>query len=1223
MLSKKLSVIVTVGILFCASCSAYVEGSRKPALSRVEGAGSQSEVITASQSNDPPADWPMWRYDSNRSGATPIELPPNLYRQWELRLPRLEQAWPDQGSRINYDHCYEPIVLGHKLFVGSSATDSVTAYDTETCAVIWRFFADAPIRLAPAGWVDRLFVVCDDGYLYCLNAEDGALLWKFRGAPTDKKVLGSKRLCSAWPARGGPAVLEGTVYFAAGIWPFMGSFVYALDAATGNVIWINDGSGSIYMPQPHSGSVSFGALAPQGYLVATDYRLVVPNGRAVAAGLDRNNGELLYFHFQQNNKNSTNHVAAFGDYFNNSGRLFRLSDGSTAGSLTDGAIMTESGNYVETLGKKVFCKAGNRLYAGSGGNIIAAERGSLRWQEAITGTPASMLVGDGKLFVVTEEGSIYCYGPTELSHPPVINEVADVIAWPVEDEWTTKAQDILAATGVDEGYCLVLGVGSGRLMEELARQAELNQYDLHVIGLDPDPAKIDTLRNRWLGMGILNEQLSAVVGEICTAQFPPYLAHLIVSEDLNAAGIDYGNTFVEKAFYSLRPYGGQICLGAETLELLQQAAAAGELANANITVSGNFAVLERAGALPGSADWTHNYADASNSVVSNDQLVKAPLGLLWFGGPTHGGDSYNRILPRHGHGPNPQVVAGRLFIEGPNIMRAVDVYTGRVLWEADLPGVGKHYDYTSHEAGANAIGSNYATATDGVYICYGTECRRLDPKNGATISTFRIADPTYGYATFGQVKIWDDLLIVAANPIPYNGIVGGRGNYSEASSRFLVVMDRFSGTILWQRRANHSFHHNTIIVGNDILYCIDRIVPTQADPPDPLRRRGADGDVGVLWRLLALDVRTGEEIWSTTTDVFGTWLGYSEQYDVLLQSGRPSRDMVHGEPSRQIAYDGSNGTVLWEQGSCIGGPCLLHGDMVIAQARNLGNARHIMTGETYMTEHPVTGELVPWRFGRTYGCNTAVGCENLLTFRSGAAGYYDMTNFGGTGNFGGFKSGCSSNLIPANGVLSAPDYTRTCTCGYQNQTSLAMVHMPEAEMWTHNSLSSASGPIKKVGINFGAPGDRLADNGVLWLDYPSVGGPSPNIDITTMPASPRWFRHHAARFEGEDFGWVTASGAIGLTNVTIALGNSEQAEYRVRLYFAEPEGVEVGQRVFDLAIQGKQVLNNFDIAQDAGSNGSGIIREFQPIKATADLTITLTPLVGRPVICGIELLRLI
>ncbi|MEE8576109.1 MAG: PAS domain-containing protein, partial [candidate division Zixibacteria bacterium] len=85
--------------------------------------------------------------------------------------------------------------------------------------------------------------------------------------------------------------------------------------------------------------------------------------------------------------------------------------------------------------------------------------------------------------------------------------------------------------------------------------------------------------------------------------------------------------------------------------------------------------------------------------------------------------------------------------------------------------------------------------------------------------------------------------------------------------------------------------------------------------------------------------------------------------------------------------------------------------------------------------------------------------EHLLTFRSAAAGFFDLANDGGTGNFGGFKSSCTSNLVVANGVLNAPDYTRTCVCRYQNQTSLAMVHMPEVETWTDNSYLSAGNVI--------------------------------------------------------------------------------------------------------------------------------------------------------------------
>ena len=58
----------------------------------------------------------------------------------------------------------------------------------------------------------------------------------------------------AWPARGAPLVVDGTVYFAAGIWPFQGIFVYALDAETGEVDWANTGEGITWQAQPHGGA---------------------------------------------------------------------------------------------------------------------------------------------------------------------------------------------------------------------------------------------------------------------------------------------------------------------------------------------------------------------------------------------------------------------------------------------------------------------------------------------------------------------------------------------------------------------------------------------------------------------------------------------------------------------------------------------------------------------------------------------------------------------------------------------------------------------------------------------------------------------------------------------------------------------------------------------------------------------------------------------------------
>jgi outer membrane protein assembly factor BamB len=799
----------------------------------------------------------------------------------------------------------------------------------------------------------------------------------------------------------------------------------------------------------------------------------------------------------------------------------------------------------------------------------------------------------------------------------VHNEVVDRVAWPAQDEWTARARAILTTTGVTEGYCLVLGLGSGRLAEELAGLAESNGYDLYIIGLDPDPVRTEMLRNRWHRMGILNEQLSAVVGEICTAEFPPYLAHLIVSEDLEAAGIENADTFVESAFYSLRPYGGTMCFDASTLALLQQAA----LAGAEIRASGPYAMLERAGALPGSGDWTHLYADASNTVVSKDTLVKAPLGLLWFGGSTH----YN-VLPRHIHGPSEQVVGGRLFIEGAHHMTARDVYTGRVIWERNLPNLGTYYKGAldtnpRHYSGANVVGTNFVCAADGVYIARGTECLRLDPATGDTLQTFTLAEGAAARAPFVQLRIWANLLIVGADPVLYPGDVGAM-NWNETSCRDLVVMDRYTGQVKWQRRADHSFHHNTIIVGRtasgDALFCIDRVPPGQADA---LSRRGIPAnDPAAPWRLLALDVATGDQIWSKTNNVFGTWLGHSEEFDVLLQTGRHSRDITPGEPREQVAYRGSDGTWLWNASSP-GGPCLLLGDRVVAQNSGRGGtARNILTGQPIYREHPITGTSVPWGFDRKYGCNSFIGSENLITFRSGAAGYFDLKNNFGTGNLGGFKSGCTPSLVPANGVLNAPDYTRTCTCGYHNQTSLALIHMPEAEMWTYTSIGSDSRPVKKIGVNFGAPGDRLSDTGVLWLDYPSVGGSSPDIGVTTVPSNPECFRHHSSWFEGESLAWVTASGAIGLTRVTIPTNNAQQKQYLVRLFFAEPEDAEAGQRVFDVVLQGREVLTNFDIVRETPPDGTGIVKEFRSVEATSQITLELRPSTGRPVICGIEVI---
>ena len=56
-----------------------------------------------------------------------------------------------------------------------------------------------------------------------------------------------------WPARGGIVIKDNIIYTAASIFPMMGTFIYAINADTGEIIWKNEGTGSNYILQPHTG----------------------------------------------------------------------------------------------------------------------------------------------------------------------------------------------------------------------------------------------------------------------------------------------------------------------------------------------------------------------------------------------------------------------------------------------------------------------------------------------------------------------------------------------------------------------------------------------------------------------------------------------------------------------------------------------------------------------------------------------------------------------------------------------------------------------------------------------------------------------------------------------------------------------------------------------------------------------------------------------------------
>ena len=59
----------------------------------------------------------------------------------------------------------------------------------------------------------------DDGFFYVVNAKTGERKSRWQVAASDQRALGNGRLISVWPMRGGPVLIDGRVYFTAGVWP--------------------------------------------------------------------------------------------------------------------------------------------------------------------------------------------------------------------------------------------------------------------------------------------------------------------------------------------------------------------------------------------------------------------------------------------------------------------------------------------------------------------------------------------------------------------------------------------------------------------------------------------------------------------------------------------------------------------------------------------------------------------------------------------------------------------------------------------------------------------------------------------------------------------------------------------------------------------------------------------------------------------------------------------
>jgi len=215
-----------------------VEGRRSKA-PRLEKGPAFGKINPQSAIRNPQSDWPTYRHDARRSGATEAAVGAKLTLAWRSNIG----AKPSGLT-----------VAGGKVHVAGVDAQTVHALAADSGKSVWRYTADGVVDSPPTIHDGLAIFGSADGRVYCLRDADGVLAWRFDAAVARRRVMAFGRLASPWPVSGSVLIHDGKCWFAAGRSSYLdgGIHLYALDPATGKTAHRK----TIYSPDSKTGIMS-------------------------------------------------------------------------------------------------------------------------------------------------------------------------------------------------------------------------------------------------------------------------------------------------------------------------------------------------------------------------------------------------------------------------------------------------------------------------------------------------------------------------------------------------------------------------------------------------------------------------------------------------------------------------------------------------------------------------------------------------------------------------------------------------------------------------------------------------------------------------------------------------------------------------------------------------------------------------------------------------------
>jgi outer membrane protein assembly factor BamB len=432
------------------------------------------------------------------------------------------------------------------------------------------------------------------------------------------------------------------------------------------------------------------------------------------------------------------------------------------------------------------------------------------------------------------------------------------------------------------------------------------------------------------------------------------------------------------------------------------------------------------------------YAEPGNTACSGDALAKAPFRLQWFGEP-----GPSDMVDRHHRTVVPLYCNGRLFIPGNERVFAVDAYNGTMLWSREVPGF--------RRIAAMRDCGNMAVADNRLFVVAGRTCTAFDAQTGKPLSE-HIPPP----GSAGLVHDWG-YVAVLGDCLYGSGTRPGasRGGHSRAAigdtywdrrpivtSTCVFCQDSRTAAQMWLYQAKGGAILNpTLTIGGGRMYFVES---SHGATLDPNTSRSTPADLlGKGSQLVALDVRTGNELWRKAADFahieHHLYLSYAQERLVAVGS-RNHRASPNARPT--VWYDvhtfrATDGEPLWRQSQ----------DNRQGAGGDHGEQDHhpAIVGRTVYVEPLAydlqTGRRIEsWKYVRGgHGCGTLSASADALFFRAGNPTMCDLATGTNTKLTRVTRPGCWINIIPAGGLVLIPEASSGCTCNFSIQTSLALV----------------------------------------------------------------------------------------------------------------------------------------------------------------------------------------